>query len=178
MSYTQILAPVPHPLRAQTVGPIQIFECGHHLDSALAMNPEWSGWAYRFLPSFGPAGFRCCDCGAVRMFPVNSGITGYARVDGNQLCCYDCCDKRQREDMRDRSKPFYAYLSSGREVTTWTGGKLGTVYSYSQSRSGWHGGTIARFHVRDVHGQWWQGRGAGKSMACTLRPMKTPRYAI
>jgi hypothetical protein len=30
--------------------------------------------------------------------------------------------------------------------------------------------------VQDVHGQWWQGRGAGRGMCCTLRKMKAPKH--
>lgn len=171
---------------AQIFSPLRVFDIGHHLDSALAL-PTSDRLAYRFFSDYGPAGFKCCDCGAVRMFPNSLPgkdyvlSTGYARVDGNQLCCYECTDKRQRADMLDQSKPFYAYLkiSEGRsgQVTTWTGGKLGDVYAITSSRSGWHGSKIARFHVRDVHGQWWQGRGLGHGMGCTLRKMNKPAYA-
>lgn len=173
-----------HP-SAAIFAPIRIFDIGHHLDTALAHEVD-NELAYRFQKSYGPAGFKCCDCGAVRMFPQSLQDayvvgTGYARVQGNQLCCYDCADARQRADMLDQSKPFYAYLGKlaggARVVTSWTGGRLGNVHALSFSRSGWHGAEIARFHVQDVHGQWWQGRGAGDGMACTLRKMNKPAYA-
>lgn len=171
---------------AAIFAPIRIFDIGHHLDSALGLDTS-SEMAYRFTPEYGPAGFKCCDCGAVRMFPHSLPgstyvcTTGYATVQGNQLCCYACADARQRRDLLDQSKPFGAYLSKlpggQRVVTTWTGGRLGDVHALTFSRSGWHGAEIARFHVRDVHGQWWQGRGAGDGMCCTLRKMKQPAYA-
>lgn len=173
-----------HP-SASIFAPIRIFDIGHHLDTALAHETS-NNLAYRFLPEYGPAGFKCCDCGAVRMFPQSlpgagySGGTGYARVDGNQLCCYECADARQRADLLDQSKPFHAYLKLDpldARITTWTGGMLGRVHAVSCGRSGWHGSRIYRFHVRDVHGQWWQGRGAGDGMICTLRKMKAPAYA-
>lgn len=171
-----------HP-SASIFSPIRIFDIGHHLDTALE-NETTNELAYRFSPEYGPAGFKCCDCGAVRMFHHSlpgseySCTTGYARVDGNQLCCYECADARQRRALLDQSKPFYAYLTGdGKHVSTWTGGKLGAVKHSDYSRSGWHGATIWRFHVLDVHGHWWQGRGAGKNMICTLRKMKKPAYA-
>lgn len=153
---------------------MRIFDIGHHLDAALETPTEGpcAAMAFRFLPEYMPAGFKCCDCGAVRLFRLKGG-TGYARVDGNQLCCYECADARQREDLRDQSKPFYAYVSGdGRKVITWNGGELGTVYNYAESSSGWRGSTIARFRVRDVHGNYWQGRGGGRGMCCTLRKLK------
>lgn len=163
---------------------MMIFDIGHHLDSALAASEIYADGtknpcAFRFKPEYMPAGFKCCDCGAVRMFPREGFVTGYARVDGNQLCCYECVDARQRAAIAKRPSVFYAYLSSrGDSVTTWSGGELGQVYCMGNSRSGWHGANIARFHVRDAHGNWWQGRGAGRGIVCTLRPMKTPGYAI
>jgi hypothetical protein len=87
-----------------------------------------------------------------------------------------CIVKRDREELRDRSKPFYAYVSSdGRNVTSWPGAALGQVFDYAEHRTGWNRSTQARFRVRDVHGQWWTGRGPGCGMYCTLRPMKAPR---
>lgn len=162
---------------------MQIFDIGHHLDSALQApefhaHGERNPCAFRFKPEYAPAGFKCCDCGAVRLFNIGGVGTGYARVDGNQLCCYECVDKRQLAELAKRPAAFTVYLSSdGRHVITWSGGILGRVHSLGVSRSGWHGAEIARFHVCDAHGQWWQGRGAGRSMVCTLRPMKVPAYA-
>lgn len=133
-----------HP-SAAIFAPIRIFDIGHHLDVALELETS-NNMAYRFLPEYGPAGFKCCDCGAVRTFPqsppngVHIGGTGYARVDGGQLCCYECADARQRVELLDQSKPFHAYLKLdplAARVTTWTGGELGRVHNVSCSRSGW-----------------------------------------
>ena len=122
-------------------------------------------------------GFLCSSCWHQK--PVQfSGGTGYGQDKAGLLHCYECCTKQDREAMRDQSKPFYCYLSSdGKRVTSWPGGELGAVHSLGFSRSGWNGSEIARFHVRDVWGQWWSGRGAGRGIACTLRKMKTPKYA-
>ncbi len=160
----------------QLHGPIRIFEIGHHLDSALdcpTSGPR-ADMAFRFLPEYGPAGFRCCDCGAVRLFNMGTpGGTGYARVDGNQLCCYECADSRRRAEMLDRSRPFSAYISgeNGATLTTWTGGLLGHVAGHSTYRNNW-GALIHCYSVRDVHGGYWHGRNSGPGMCITLRPSK------
>jgi len=144
------------------------------LQAALALPAEAPG-AFRFFPAYGPAAFRCSDCGHAMLDTSEGALTpGYALTRTNEMICYPCADNRQRAEIRDAAGPFYAYLAcDGKRVTTWTGGTLGDVSSLGVSRSGWHGSEIARFHVRDIHGQWWQGRGAGRGVACTLRRMKS-----
>lgn len=133
---------------------------------------------FRFRPEHGPAGFKCSQCRKIK--PLDTGADsftpGYARTQTDDFICYTCADENQRASLiTGRNGPIYAYVSGdGSRVTTWTGGKLGTVIGYGEARSGWHGSTIAYFRVRDVHGQWWSGRGAGRGMACTLRPMRSP----
>lgn len=77
-------------------------------------------------------------------------------------------DIRERRALLDRSKPFGCYVScDGQIVTGWKGNKLGDIVGGR--------GSLQRFRVRDVHGNWWTGRGAGAGMCCTLRAMKPPR---
>jgi hypothetical protein len=60
--------------------------------------------------------------------------TGYAtdRETGRRSC-YACSDNLEREAMGTAER-FFAYLSSdGRTVTTWSGGKLGTILRLSQN---------------------------------------------
>lgn len=84
-------------------------------------------------------------------------------------------DISERRELLDRSKPFGCYVSGdGRTVTGWKGNRLGDIVG---------GLTVPargsfqphRFRVRDVHGNWWTGRGAGTDWYCTLRAMKAPR---
>lgn len=155
---------------------MRIFTTHPELNAALSL-PAMEPGAYRFCKQYGVAGFQCAQCGAVRLFPLGTLGTGYG-VQHGQMFCYECCNAQDVVQLLDRSKPFYCYVASAGDcVTSWPGGVLGRVHSYGESHSGWNNGRIARFHVRDVHGQWWQGRGAGKGMACTLRPMKKPSYA-
>lgn len=53
--------------------------------------------------------FFCADC--QKDYPIqHNGGTGYAGLpDGNRVC-YSCADKRQVEDLKDRSKPFVAAI--------------------------------------------------------------------
>lgn len=156
---------------------MRIFNTHRELQSALDLAADAPG-AYRFLASYGKAGFVCDCCGAVKVFPLNGVGTGYGRNDQNEFVCYACCIAGEIARMQKHEGPFYCYVDSdGTTVGAWPGGILGRVHSYSESRSGWNGGTIARFHVKDVHGNWWQGRGPGRGMYCTLRPMKRPEYA-
>ena len=124
----------------------------------------------------GETGFLCHDCQKEIPTPEGCG-TGYAVHEWGQLICYDCSDKRQREEMRDRSRPFTAYVSSdGKDVTTWTGGKLGSVVSRRRCELTRQSFTHSRkeyssFRVRDIHGAEWYGRGS-PGICINLRPCK------
>lgn len=116
-------------------------------------------------PHVAGVSFLCADCGKV--FPVQtSGGTGYARTAENKLICYSCADNREREQLKDRGRPFFAYLSSdGQRVTTWTGGELMHVtasrpcrltrQSFTHSRD-----SFRSFSAIDCHGGRWYGRGS------------------
>lgn len=155
---------------------MRIFTTYRALNEALDL-PALTPGAYRFSSAYGVAGFQCAQCGAVKTFPLAGCGTGYG-VKHSQMFCYDCCSANQREELQAHKGPFYCYVSGdGDKATSWPGGVLGKVHAYGETRAGWNRGTIARFHVRDSFGNWWQGRGKGKGMACTLRPMKKPDYA-
>lgn len=128
----------------------------------------------RNLVHRGNVGFECATCWL--QLPVGEGVgTGYGADKSGRLHCYACCTKLDVELMRKHEGPFYCYVAGdGRRVTTWPGGTLGQIHDYGESPSGWGRSTIARFRVRDLHGCWWAGRGAGLGMACTLRPIKSP----
>lgn len=65
---------------------------------------------------------KTCACGAT--FPVHPagycGGTGYALKPNGERICYPCSDKQQIEELKDRSKPFVAYVGKGDAITTWT----------------------------------------------------------
>lgn len=120
-----------------------------------------------------------CACGAV--FPVHGdgycGASGYAVLPSGERICYACADKREIEELKDRSKPFVAYVGKGNTITTWTGGKLMTItrawpckltrQSWTHSQNGY-----LSIHAVDVHGGHWAGRGS-EGIAIKLRPVKS-----
>ncbi|MCA0214897.1 MAG: hypothetical protein LCH79_17200 [Proteobacteria bacterium] len=126
----------------------------------------------RNLVHRGNVGFECASCWL--HLPTGDGIgTGYGVDRAGRLHCYACCTKLDLEAMRKHEEPFHCYVAQdGRSVSNWPGGRLGEIRNYGESRAGWNGSTVARFRVRDVHGRWWTGWGAGRGMVCTLRPMK------
>ena len=109
----------------------------------------------------------CDDCETLCR-PSGCG-TGYACLTGKddgKRVCYRCADARQVADLKDRSAPFCAYLSSdGKSVTTWIGGKLMRVdgskpcalsrMSYTHSPK-----TFRTVWATDTHGGRWIGRGS------------------
>ena len=148
---------------------IRKFDSYADLQSALAL-PVGEPGAFRFLPEYAPAHFKCADCGHGEL--RTGGGTGYAVVD-NAMLCYACCDNRQRAELKTHAGPFYGYLSSDcARVTTWSGGALMTITHADYSDNGWHGSRIYSVRARDCHGNMWHGRGAGPSMVITMRRMK------
>lgn len=121
---------------------------------------------------------HCADCGAsFPQFPSNHcGGTGYAKLPDGRRICYPCADKRQVEDLKDRSKPFIGYVGKGMEITTWTGGHLMTITrawpckltrpSFTHDREG-----FLSIHAVDPHGGHWYGRGS-EGIAIKLHPCK------
>lgn len=112
-----------------------------------------------------------------------SGGTGYARLpEDDRTVCYSCADKMQRDDMAatEPGGTFVAYVESaadgiarrGMAVTTWTGGKLGTIVAAGPVQTGytptgghytWQAVTVA------AAGATWTGRGPGAGMYVRLR---------
>lgn len=126
-----------------------------------------------------PCRFVCRQCRQtieLPEIPGGCGASGYGLTGQRpalQMICYPCCTANDKASMLDRSGPFTAYLSSdGMRVTNWTGATLGDVIRESKSRNGFHGSTIHYVRCRDVHGSLWSGRGPGRGMYLTLRPMK------
>lgn len=123
--------------------------------------------------------FRCMTCKQVKSTGGHGGGTGYARPQNSDgLLCYACADAAQIEGLKDRSKPFSAYLSSdGNTVTSWTGGKLMTVTRSTPCaltrQSFMHDSKSYRsIRARDVHGAYWFGRGSA-GVCLRLRACKS-----
>ncbi len=119
--------------------------------------------------------FRCSCCKAVKPVQTNGG-TGYAVIPDGSLICYDCADVREKQELKDRSRPFLAYVSSdGNHITTWTGGVLARITQSNPcqlTRQSWtHGKSYSSIRCTDVHGGNWFGRGS-PGICIKLRPCK------
>ena len=86
-------------------------------------------------------------------------------------------DIRERREMSHRHAPFDCHVSThGDRVTGWKGNTLGHVLRSSLIRNPFGGHQLA-VTVRDVHGGYWHGRGAGRGMLIRLHPSKhEPRH--
>lgn len=111
--------------------------------------------------------------------PHGEHTTGTGRWDNGPEMCWECCYKRELEEMQKQSR-YTAYLSlppnvfgyaTAGEVTTWTGHKLGTV-TEAVKRPHNLAGKMWYFQVTAVDGSKWYGRGVGSGMICYLRRRK------
>jgi hypothetical protein len=129
-----------------------------------------------------------CACGnsllkksSSEFFAHQGSIPAYAVLPDGTKVCYSCADKRQVEDLKDRSRPFTGYVGPGaKTITTWTGGVLMQVTrawpcrltreSFTHDRSGY-----LSIHAVDVHGGHWAGRGS-EGIVIKMRPVNVPRH--
>lgn len=122
-------------------------------------------------------GKNLLDCGH-NPSPHKSFTTGTAHTPDGREICYECADKEQRADLLKR-EPITGYLSGdGELVTTWTGGELARVTWSAPcplTRTSYtHGKSYRTINARDVHGNYWTGRGS-PGICIRLRPMKAPK---
>jgi len=121
---------------------------------------------------------KTCPCGHVFIYPpADCGASGYAVIPDGTRICYACAEKREIDGLKDRSKPFVAYVAmDGIHITTWTGGKLMKIVSARKCKltrqSFTHSAnSYASIRAKDLHGNLWHGRGS-TGIAIKLRPMK------
>ena len=114
----------------------------------------------------------CAETGK-RFIAARDGCSfNYARSPSGEILSDEGVHLRAVRALRERSRPVAGYLSGdGKHFTGWKGDKLGDVVRETTSR-GWHGGAQSCIRVVDVHGGVWHGRGAGRGMSITLRPVK------
>ncbi len=114
----------------------------------------------------------CAETGAPFVVAEDGCSFNYARTNSGEVVSDAGMDIRERRELLDRSKPFGCYVAdTGKHVTGWKGNILGDVIASSRTRSGF-GGAMLAVSVRDVHGNYWHGRGAGKGCCILLRPSK------
>lgn len=162
---------------------MRVFETPSALDAACALDPCKTHRAFRFLPEYMPAGFRCSDCGQVKPFKLGGG-TGYARTgegEGEAFACYDCASLRERAAMMARGEawlyltglPCGGLPASGEplRITDWPGGLSFPVSAYWTGRHNW-GGRVHFVRFTGPDGGEWSGRNLGDSQICRVRRLK------
>lgn len=166
---------------------MRVFLTYADLQAALELDPCKSHRAFRFLPEYSPAGFRCATCGEVKPFPFNGCGTGYGverdESGAESFHCYACCSEKERARLIERGEG-HLYLTGlplfgmkpkpgeGLRLSDWPGGLSFPVKSHWTGRH-----DIARVvhFVRFIgpDGREWAGRMTGENtQVCRVRRLK------
>lgn len=121
-----------------------------------------------YKPPAVPYQWLCARCS--NWFPDTDRFA--LQINSDAMICYPCSHALDLQRIETANR-FTGYLScDGKHFTAWPGGILGTVCRESESRTGWHGSKITHVQVRDKHGAYWHGKGAGRGMVITLTRCK------
>lgn len=99
--------------------------------------------------------------------------TNYATDAHGNIYSDEGVDIRERRELLDRTRPFYAYISGdGKHLVGWKGNVLGDVVYHTTGCSGFvH--SMHFYRIRDIHGGEWYGRNGGSGMCIILRAKKS-----
>ncbi len=158
------------------------------LSSALDLDASAPG-AFRFLTAFGPATFRCAQCGETRELNTggNGCGTGYAREGRGpdaRFICYPCATENERRDLIEQGRGVLYLVATdepakcqgvGAKVWTlqnWTGGLK--IRTYGAPRVGSHNLAGRRYDVWfRFEGAEWHGVQYGDhTQICRVRRLK------
>ena len=118
----------------------------------------------------------CAETGKPFIVQCEGAGLNYAHDAAGNIYSEEGVAIRNRRELLDRTRALSAYISDdGRHVTGWKGDVLGDIVQWMSTLRGFGDSEILCFRMKDVHGQWWSGRGAGKGRYCTLRAMKEPK---
>ena len=119
----------------------------------------------------------CTETGKTFIGESVGFTTNYAKNGKGEVFSDEGVDIREKRELLDRTKPYYAYVNGdGKLITGWKGNKLAEVYqSWSIALAGnshFHSNKSYKFfRVRDIHGKCWYGRGS-VGLCITLYPYK------
>lgn len=109
------------------------------------------------------------DCGHSPT-PTSFG-TGYGTSPDNKRKCYNCCNVDELKAFREAGH-YMAYLSTdGTSITTWTGGLLGKVTGFTDTKAGF-GSSRRYLDVRGLDGTLYYGNTPGPGMFARLHRKK------
>lgn len=145
-----------------------------------------NGWGSSIIGDFPPV-THCHECGAEIPARAPDACTpGYGCAPGvivgntrdgqpieqRPAVCRACCHARDLEQLRDTSKPFFAYVSGdGKSITNWPGAALMRIYSHHEGRGGF-GGRMHYWRAVDTHGRHWHGKNSDRGACVTMRACK------
>lgn len=119
------------------------------------------------------------DCGDVYVRPAEPGPTGYATTADGRVICYAHSDEMERAEFAalKPGETFVGYIGTvhgTRALTTWPGGELAHVRSYTVSRSGFGGSEIYswRFDSLTDPRAHYYGRNGGPGMVIAVKRAK------
>ncbi len=112
-----------------------------------------------------------CDCGHwPAPIPADGGASGYATFNGRDVC-YTCAYQLETFYM-GQNETYFAYVDGdGKNIMTWSGGRLATITSARPIRHNWSR-EMQTVRAVDPQGVEWYGRNAGRGMCIRLRRVK------
>ena len=130
-------------------------------------------------PSYIGQPLICHETGKAFIGEAQGFTTNYARDNEGHVFSDEGVAIREARALLDRTRAYSAYVSADeKRITGWKGNTLGSIISRNPYRltrlSFTPGRTINAYRVRDIHWQFWHGRGS-PGICITLRPMKPPK---
>lgn len=145
------------------------------LQAALDLPAAMPG-AFRFCKPYGPATFKCSDCGHAKPLATEGAAgTGYARVgkDDADMICYECAGVREERDLLAKGKGYLYLTSEGNahKLTNWPGTisiRIGYVRTGRHNMAGRRYDLWFNWKGRDWHGVQY----GDNTQICHVRALK------
>lgn len=113
---------------------------------------------------------KILDCGH-KPSPHSDFTTGTGHTPDGREMCWDCCNKEERERMKN-SDHYFAYVSGdGTEIQTWPGGHLAKITQSWYIRNNF-AGKLLYVRAEMENGVKWYGKGRGKGWCIRLHRAK------
>jgi hypothetical protein len=120
-------------------------------------------------------GFLCSTCWVHKPIANNGFGTGYGVDNSGLLHCYECCGKKDAENMKTNSKHF-GYLSKDKDDAYWFGNWCGTlkirIHGVSKSFHNFAGRDGRRDFWFTAYGKNWHGVNIGDNECATVKALK------
>lgn len=119
---------------------------------------------------------KCHITGKSFIAAIDGITTNYATDSDGNIYSDEGVDIAEKQQLLDRTKPFYAYVSTdGKRITGWKGNThmmITRIYQTNAGFGGYRGGGQWYIRATDINGAEWYGRNSGKGCCITLRSCK------